>query len=87
VAERIERAARSKSADGIVRKTLVPSKKVVVRKNGKKLALKKALYPGYVFVLMYLTPVSWRLVLSVPGVVGIVSSGRRPAAVEGEVFR
>ena len=70
-----------------VGQVLVPVKKEIVTKNGKRKAVDKLLFPGYVLVKMVMTDESWHVVRNVRGVTGFVGPGSKPVALTDEEVR
>jgi transcriptional antiterminator NusG len=62
----------------LVRQALVPTQDVIEIKNGKKVAVERKLYPGYVLVEMQKTQEALHLVNSIQGVIKFVGTGREP---------
>jgi len=61
---------------------LVPIKKVVKIKRGKRVEEEEKVYPGYVLVEMIVTDDSWYVVRNTPRVTGFVGSGVHPIPLE-----
>lgn len=57
---------------------IVPTKKVVQIKKGKKVEVEKNVYPGYILVKMDMDDDLWHVVRNVPKVSGFISQGGRP---------
>ena len=53
---------------------LIPSENVIEIHKEKKREVEKLFYPGYIFVHMQFTPDTWKLINSVDGVSGFISS-------------
>ena len=62
----------------LVRQALVPVQEVVEIKNGKKVAVERKLYPGYVLVEMLGSQDALHVVNSIQGVIKFVGTGRDP---------
>ena len=56
----------------------IPMEDVVEIKNGKKVTVKKKVFPGYILVRMRLDDDSWYTVRNTPGVTGFVGGGNTP---------
>lgn len=61
---------------------LVPTKRVVKIKRGKRVEEDERIYPGYVLVKMIVTEDSWYVVRNTPRVTGFVGSGSTPVPLE-----
>jgi transcriptional antiterminator NusG len=55
-------------------RVLVPTEEEMEVKNGKKKAVMRKVFPGYVLVEMIMTDDSWYVVRNTPGVTGFVGS-------------
>lgn len=56
----------------------IPMEDVVEIKNGKKVTVKKKVFPGYILVRMRLDDDSWYTVRNTPGVTGFVGGSNTP---------
>ena len=83
--ERVERAGMQEQFG----KILVPTEEVVEMKNGQRAITERRFFPGYVFVEMEMTDLSWHLVKSTNKVTGFVGGhGNKPAPIsEKEVAK
>jgi len=57
---------------------LIPTEDVVEMRNGKKVTVKRLLYPGYVLVQLDLDDDVWHAVKNTPRVTGFVGGGVKP---------
>ncbi len=57
---------------------LIPTENVVEMRNGKKVTVKRLLYPGYVLVQLDLDDNVWHAVKNTPRVTGFVGGGQTP---------
>lgn len=72
----------------LVRHALVPVQESIEIKNGKKVAVERKLYPGYVLIETDMSQEAQHLVNSVQGVIKFVGTGRLPQALrQDEVNR
>lgn len=82
----LEKRLESMGMEDKIFKIMVPMEEQVEYKNGKKKAVKKKIFPGYVLVEMIVTDDSWYVVRNTPGVTGFVGSGTKPTPlVESEL--
>lgn len=72
-----QRAEKGNQSDK-VSEIVVPLKKVVEIRKGKKVEVEKNLYPGYVLVNMDLNNTIWQIIRGIPKVSGFVSSDGTP---------
>jgi transcription termination/antitermination protein NusG len=68
----------------LVRQALVPVQEAIEIKNGKKVAVERRLYPGYVLIETTMSQEAQHLVNSVQGVIKFVGTGRMPQALRQE---
>jgi transcriptional antiterminator NusG len=67
---------------------LIPTENVVEMVKGKKKAMERKFFPGYVFVEMVLNDDTWHIVKQTPRITGFVGKGKNPPSVpEAEVRR
>ena len=57
---------------------LVPTEEEIEIKNGKRQAVERKVFPGYVLVEMIMGDDSWYVVRNTPGVTSFVGSGNKP---------
>ncbi len=57
---------------------LVPTEEEIEIKNGKRQAVERKVFPGYVLVEMDMSDDSWYVVRNTPGVTSFVGSGNKP---------
>ena len=83
--DRVERAGMQEQFG----KILVPTEEVVEMKNGQRAITERRFFPGYVFVEMDMTDLTWHLVKSTSKVTGFVGGhGHSPAPIsEKEVAK
>ncbi|MBL6785713.1 MAG: transcription termination/antitermination factor NusG [Rickettsiales bacterium] len=74
IQQRAEKSNQSSNINEIV----VPLKKVVEIRKGKKVEVEKNLFPGYVLVNMNLNNTIWQIIKNIPKVSGFVSSDGSP---------
>lgn len=58
---------------------LIPTEKEYVTKRGKRQIVDKKVFPGYIFVRMYLDKDTEQIVQGAEGVIGFVKNGSRPS--------
>jgi len=56
-------------------KAMIPQRKKIVVKEGKKKTVEERLFPGYVLVLMEISDETWHVVRGLKGVTGFVGTG------------
>jgi len=80
----LERRVESMDMADKIFRILVPTEEEVEIKNGKRKAVQRKVFPGYVLVEMIMTDDSWYVVRNTPGVTGFVgasSAGSKPTAL------
>lgn len=84
----LEDRAKSKKLDNFLGEILIPSENVLEMVKGKKRAVTKKFFPGYVLVQIVLTPETWHLVRGTPRVTGFVGNSENPTPIpEEDVLR
>lgn len=65
---------------------VIPIKKVMTVRRGKKEEVKEKIFPGYILVNMIMDDETWLLVRTTPGVTSFVGAGTKPIPIsEAEV--
>ena len=81
----MERKVKSMGLENVINRILVPMEEEIdVGKDGKKRAVKRKVFPGYVLVEMEVNDRSWYVVRNTPGVTGFVGSATKPIPLEPE---
>jgi len=78
VLKSIEQRAGKANLNGLISEMLVPSKKVLQVKKGKKVEVEKNFFPGYVLINADLTNDLWHLIREIPKVSGFISQSGKP---------
>jgi transcriptional antiterminator NusG len=63
---------------------IVPTEEELDIRGGKKKAVEKRIFPGYVLVEMIMNEDSWYVVRNTPGVTGFVGQGSKPTPLREE---
>src|SRR5579859_736676 len=66
---------------------LVPTEEEIEIKNGKRQAVERKVFPGYVLVEMNMSDDSWYVVRNTPGVTSFVGSGNKPTPLSDAEVR
>jgi transcriptional antiterminator NusG len=77
IKQRAEKADLLKNIEEI----LVPTKKLIQVKKGKKVEVEKNFYPGYVLINMSLSDELWHLIKQIPKVSGFISQNGKPLPI------
>lgn len=80
----LEDRAKSKKLDNLLGEILIPSENVLEMVKGKKKAITKKFFPGYILIQIVLTPETWHLVRGTPRVTGFVGGSENPTAIPEE---
>ncbi|MEZ5171107.1 MAG: transcription termination/antitermination protein NusG [Acidimicrobiia bacterium] len=78
VKQNLESRVRSMNVEERIYETVVPLEEVIEYKNGRKVTVKKKVFPGYLLVRCRLDDDAWYVVRNTPGVTGFVGSGSKP---------
>lgn len=60
---------------------IIPTKKVMTVRRGKKEEISEKIFPGYIMVKMIMDDSSWLLVRTTPGVTSFVGAGIKPTPI------
>lgn len=74
----LEKRVDSMEMQNKIFRVLVPMEKEIEIKDGKRKAIMKKVFPGYVLVEMIMEDDSWYVVRNTPGVTGFVGPGSKP---------
>lgn len=61
---------------------LIPTQQELSTRSGKRVIVKKKVFPGYILVQMTMTDEVFKLIKSTSGVTGFVQSGNKPVPLE-----
>lgn len=78
VKKNLESRVRSMNVEERIYETVVPLEDVIEFKGGRKVTVKKKVFPGYLLVRCRLDDDAWYVVRNTPGVTGFVGSGSKP---------
>ncbi|MDE0124013.1 MAG: transcription termination/antitermination protein NusG [Bryobacterales bacterium] len=78
VKESLEARADALGIADRIGQILIPTEDVVEMRNGKKVTVKRLLYPGYVLLELDLDDSVWHAVKNTPRVTGFVGGGQTP---------
>lgn len=84
VKESLRSRAEALGLDRKVGEILIPTEDVVEMRNGKKVTVKRLLYPGYVLAQLDLDDNLWHAVRNTPKVTGFVGGGQSPTPLSSE---
>ncbi len=78
----ILRRAEMMSLQSKIFRILVPTEPEMTTRNGKKVEVKRKIYPGYVLIEMVLDDSTWYLIKSTTGVIGFIPPGNKPIPLQ-----
>ena len=78
----ILRRAETMSLKDKIFRILVPTEAETQTRAGKKIEVKRKIYPGYVLIEMVLDDSTWYLVKSTTGVIGFIPPGSKPIPLQ-----
>ncbi len=79
VRQNLEARTRSMNMEERIYEIVIPEEDVPEIKNGKKVVVKKKMFPGYLLVRCHLDDDSWYVIRNTPGVTGFVGAGNKPS--------
>ncbi len=83
----IQRRAESMSLTHKVGRILVPTEIETKTRDGKKIEVKRKIFPGYVMIEMELDDSTWYLIKSTTGVIGFIPPGSKPVPLQSHEIR
>jgi len=78
----LNRAVAHKAWQDTILEIIIPTQKEFVTRNGKRKIVDKKIFPGYIFIKMYLDEYTEKLVQGTDGVSGFVRVGKKPVPME-----
>lgn len=80
----ILRRAKSLGLQDKIFRILIPTEEELRVRGGKRVSVRRKIFPGYILIEMVLDDQTWHLVRNTTGVTGFVSSGHRPVPIKDE---
>ena len=77
----LEQRIKSLGVENRIFDVIIPMRKVVMVKKGKKSNVSEKVFPGYVLIRMILDDDSWLVVRTTEGVTGFVGAGLKPTPI------
>lgn len=81
VAQDIEKVAKSKHLENLIKEIKIPVETLQKIKNGKTKEVERKLFPSYVIIKMILTNESWYAIKNIRGVTNFVGPSSSPIAL------
>ncbi|HPT79113.1 MAG TPA: transcription termination/antitermination protein NusG [Candidatus Atribacteria bacterium] len=83
----LEKTVENRGLHDLIFEIKVPMEEQVEVKNGKRKAVLRKVFPGYVMVKMIMTDESWYIIRNTRGVTGFVGPGSKPIPLTDEEVR
>ena len=80
----IEKVVENRNLQSEILDIVVPMEELIEIKDGRKKAIQRKIFPGYVLVKMEMTDESWYVVRNTRGVTGFVGPGSKPVPLSDE---
>ena len=84
VKDNLEKTMENHGLQDLILEIKIPVEEVIEVKNGKKKAVQRKLFPGYVMIKMVLTDETWYIVRNTRGVTGFVGPTSKPVPLTDE---
>jgi len=81
VKQNLEARISSMDMASTIHEVVIPEEDVVELRGGKRVTVKKKMFPGYLLVRCRLNDDSWSVIRNTPGVTGFVGAGNKPSAL------
>jgi transcriptional antiterminator NusG len=78
IADAINVNAAKQGLEEFVGDIMIPKEEVMEVKKGKRVAVERKFFPGYLLVQLEMNDTVWHLVKSVPKVTGFLGGGKKP---------
>lgn len=79
VKQNLEARISSMNMGSAIHEVVIPEEDVVELRGGKRVTVKKKMFPGYLLVRCRLDDDSWFVIRNTPGVTGFVGAGNKPS--------
>jgi transcriptional antiterminator NusG len=83
----LEKTVENRSLQDLIFEIKVPTEEQIEEKNGKRKAVLRKIFPGYVMVKMIMTDESWYVIRNTRGVTGFVGPGSKPIPLSDDEVR
>ncbi|HHW00691.1 MAG TPA: transcription termination/antitermination protein NusG [Clostridiaceae bacterium] len=83
----LEKIVENRGLQDYILDIIVPMEEQIEIKDGKKKAILRKVFPGYVLVKMIMTDESWYVVRNTRGVTGFVGPGSKPVPLTDEEIK
>jgi len=83
----LEKTVENRSLHDLIFEIKVPMEEQIEEKNGKRKAVMRKIFPGYVMIKMIMTDESWYVIRNTRGVTGFVGPGSKPIPLSDDEVR
>ena len=83
----LEKAVENRGLQDLIFEIKVPMEEQIEEKDGKKKAVMRKIFPGYVMIKMIITDDSWYVIRNTRGVTGFVGPGSKPVPLSDDEVR
>jgi transcriptional antiterminator NusG len=83
----LEKTVENRGLQDLIFEIKVPMEEQIEEKNGKRKAVMRKIFPGYVMVKMIMTDESWYVIRNTRGVTGFVGPGSKPIPLSDDEVR
>ena len=83
----LEKTVENRSLQDLIFEIKVPVEEQIEEKNGKRKAVMRKIFPGYVMIKMIMTDESWYVIRNTRGVTGFVGPGSKPIPLSDDEVR
>ncbi len=83
----LEKAVENRGLQDLIFEIKVPMEEQIEEKDGKKKAVMRKIFPGYVMIKMIITDDSWYVIRNTRGVTGFVGPGSKPVPLSDNEVR
>ncbi|HHY82850.1 MAG TPA: transcription termination/antitermination protein NusG [Clostridiales bacterium] len=83
----LEKTVENRNLHDLIFEVKVPMEEQLEEKNGRKKAVMRKIFPGYVLIKMIMTDESWYIIRNTRGVTGFVGPGSKPIPLTDDEVR
>ena len=83
----LEKAVENRGLQDLIFEIKVPMEEQIEEKDGKRKAVMRKIFPGYVMIKMIITDDSWYVIRNTRGVTGFVGPGSKPVPLSDNEVR
>jgi len=83
----LEKAVENRGLQDLIFEIKVPMEEQIEEKDGKRKAVMRKIFPGYVMIKMIITDDSWYVIRNTRGVTGFVGPGSKPVPLSDDEVR